>query len=643
MRSCAFLLWRDIAPLYLRVKQIRLLKITSSPAWPGSTDGDLRARIQTHDLSTAPPYTALSYRWSEWRDDNPEITLNGTYRTRIMQNLYNYLLTVPVGHYGPNPESEWLWIDSLCINQGSDERALHERSRQILTMGDIYAGAERVVAWLGLPSDEFNPLEYLQVWQKWFEKEGMDWSPRYLEQICDNEYWERAWVVQEIVQARDLEIRLGNHVMSSDTFRAFLDEHGILENSTSRLLEAGATQRTLPEWLEEYGQWKVSWPHDKVYAFLGLVHQPSPLHLTIDYGVHPDILHHELLQLDYERTDKIFRFSEYLHNYLKDLANFQHLGGVPLRRPNFSEEQESFESDVTAHLVGSVDIVTVMTEDVSRDCAAYSKAVEGCGRHGDVQEKKNELAAFSSALSRIDHSFFLRREAPPSFYIWPEDTRLRDEITQKWNMYRYRAVTRPTEAVLRSKSAGHWPSGERDPGRGPGGPGDSGGSGGSRTRPVANIIEVPVRDTVVGFEEIREYPNSPRTSRRWFSLAHPRFSNTGVCLCTGFTYGDIRKHDLVFQFPDTDIVLICCPDKREGVNEELGEWIPLCVKARAVLARNCCQRPEKTSTWRQVGEQPLRFRGLEEGDVDAYPRGIIRMRTLDLMKMSVPLRGVDEV
>jgi hypothetical protein len=48
-------------------------------------------------------------------------------------------------------ETQILWIDSICINQGPD--AIDERNQQVALMGEIYQNAQHVVVWVG-ESDE---------------------------------------------------------------------------------------------------------------------------------------------------------------------------------------------------------------------------------------------------------------------------------------------------------------------------------------------------------------------------------------------------------------------------------------------------------------------------------------------------------
>lgn len=52
--------------------------------------------------------------------------------------------------------SRILWMDAICIDQGTSLKALAERGRQVKLMANIFKRAKRVVAWLGssLPGDE---------------------------------------------------------------------------------------------------------------------------------------------------------------------------------------------------------------------------------------------------------------------------------------------------------------------------------------------------------------------------------------------------------------------------------------------------------------------------------------------------------
>ncbi|CAF9939018.1 MAG: hypothetical protein HETSPECPRED_001456 [Heterodermia speciosa] len=130
----------------LEERSIRLLTITdSTPHFVCS--------LQTHLLREAPSFTALSYTWGDSfapsAPDSPRnsnalnedlfVTLGDT-QLPIQENLAWALSSLTSqGLKGP------LWIDAICIDQNNPA----ERSSQVMLMGDIYAGANEVIVWLG--------------------------------------------------------------------------------------------------------------------------------------------------------------------------------------------------------------------------------------------------------------------------------------------------------------------------------------------------------------------------------------------------------------------------------------------------------------------------------------------------------------
>ena len=128
----------------LNPNEIRLLK-------PSSTSSDaLSFEIIHVSLPSKRYYGALSYTWGPSGDAHA-ILLNGQ-PFPIRQNLYDALQQIQ------NSEliDQYLWVDAICINQGGDDDALHERSVQITRMTQIYEQASRILVWLGKPENEAN-------------------------------------------------------------------------------------------------------------------------------------------------------------------------------------------------------------------------------------------------------------------------------------------------------------------------------------------------------------------------------------------------------------------------------------------------------------------------------------------------------
>jgi len=109
------------------------------------------------------------------------------------QNLVTFLKYArQIKIYGP------LWIDALCINQAD----IVERNSQVQMMGEIYSWAKEVISCLG-------DCEKITAYFAGLRQESSGNSEDVLSeteeerlQACFRcEYWERAWITQELVLA----------------------------------------------------------------------------------------------------------------------------------------------------------------------------------------------------------------------------------------------------------------------------------------------------------------------------------------------------------------------------------------------------------------------------------------------------------
>jgi hypothetical protein len=103
-----------------------------------------------------------------------------------------------------------LWIDALCINQSN---AL-ERNHQVQQMGDIYLHAAEVLIWLAVPGLQISQSD-LEVLLK--ELDHGTLSRCKLEEIgviWSNEYWDRAWIAQEFLLAKQVHLLFGLSTLS---------------------------------------------------------------------------------------------------------------------------------------------------------------------------------------------------------------------------------------------------------------------------------------------------------------------------------------------------------------------------------------------------------------------------------------------
>jgi hypothetical protein len=190
--------WSSSTPYEnLKSGQIRLLRVQPSSV-PSETI--LKCILTTHDLSTAPPFTALSYTWgSPLRDiDNARLTPRSRTcqiecsdnKAKVGENLYDFLALCK--HDVSHDLHGHLWIDALSINQGD----IQERSEQVKVMGDIYQKATRVVIWLG-PEDQSTQkaTKLMNEWNKLDSEKRKSFHPSQVtvghqNKFLDSDSWQ---------------------------------------------------------------------------------------------------------------------------------------------------------------------------------------------------------------------------------------------------------------------------------------------------------------------------------------------------------------------------------------------------------------------------------------------------------------------
>jgi hypothetical protein len=108
-----------------------------------TTTGDIAGRFQTVQISSAPPFYALSYVCG--RDAcSEEITINGR-AVLLRPNLFEALKELWSHFLGGHIAQLAIWIDAICIDQGNED----EKAKQIHKMHSVFSGAVEVLVWLG--------------------------------------------------------------------------------------------------------------------------------------------------------------------------------------------------------------------------------------------------------------------------------------------------------------------------------------------------------------------------------------------------------------------------------------------------------------------------------------------------------------
>ena len=211
----------------LKHRHIRLLKARRD-------DNKLPAELRCEYL-LAPldgllvTYTAISYVWGDptavsqivCDNDGGHLSL-----TASASDILNAVIEARVPGY--------FWIDQLCINQEDKQ----EKADQVRMMGEIFASANNVIAWLGAPTADskmatsfvvtlFNAMKKLAsrnaviTTDSLCQNMGCEHpSPKWLalRNFLKRPWFERLWIVQEIIMASgEMTLLCGNFSITWNT------------------------------------------------------------------------------------------------------------------------------------------------------------------------------------------------------------------------------------------------------------------------------------------------------------------------------------------------------------------------------------------------------------------------------------------
>ncbi|KAI0804980.1 heterokaryon incompatibility protein-domain-containing protein [Xylaria sp. FL0064] len=281
-------------------------------------------------------YEAVSYTWGSVTHGIFFIEIHGEKigKLSIDYNLFRLFLSLrdPV-------VDRILWIDAICINQDEDDAT--ERNHQVQQMARIYRGAQRVLVWLGPPTDEMILamilLRRIQKLCRDTKREvediqESDWrdlqynDSKYhnnptrlgLEQIFSHPWFYRMWILQEVGNAQTALIHCGKHAVSSSVFcqapsilNLRLDSHrqavlNLMPGSQVRLKE-GSSHRDLRTLLHHFGEAQTTRQHDHIYALLGLcLEEDNRLRVSYEKSISTVISEAISLFLRYEVSGALY-------------------------------------------------------------------------------------------------------------------------------------------------------------------------------------------------------------------------------------------------------------------------------------------------------------------------------------------------
>lgn len=185
-------------------------------------EATVHATLNTYDCENAPEYDALSYTWGT-PDTSANIKLNDQWFP-VTPNLLAALEQLRLNQAKNRTSNRKLWIDAICINQSDNS----DKSRQVMQMKDIYANASNVLIWTGkadnLSAVAFDTLELFAA-----DDGTSDGSTTYrdildtvgerkaaIQLFLERPYFNRMWVIQEIVITRNAIVLCGSFSVTFD-------------------------------------------------------------------------------------------------------------------------------------------------------------------------------------------------------------------------------------------------------------------------------------------------------------------------------------------------------------------------------------------------------------------------------------------
>lgn len=295
-------------PLEYTIQSIRVVQIQPDC----SSDGHIQCRVIHTTIDDK--YTCLSYVWGP-PEPSKLILVNGKWII-VRQNLFDFLDTIRT----IRGRASRFWIDALCINQAD----IPERNKQVQQMGLTYSYASHVLVWLGnLPSIRSveNIIYPRQSWRRILDRDPKHYRRRITQKdIYENEYWNRAWVRQEILLAQRISVLLKGRILDFHRFLIVIRYHfqrlvgetdetlayssKIAQYVTLKpfLLEQNTEQNWNPpmwklgpiELLDSMGDASCAVFHDRVFSLTTLCHEGQSF--KVDYAVSKTGLIYQVLE-----------------------------------------------------------------------------------------------------------------------------------------------------------------------------------------------------------------------------------------------------------------------------------------------------------------------------------------------------------
>ena len=292
---------------------IRLLRFRAGNVEPN----ELHCELVVFEITDTPAYVAISYTWGS---SLLEATVHIEDRIKfVRRNCYDALKQIR--EHTESLGIEYVWIDSLCINQDD----IGEKNAQVQLMGSIFARAHYVCACIGPEADESAlVMETLATLKPELEahlgsilsmapEDAELWLFSRIDEhtfedvekarmlIAKREFWERLWILPELFISHKPLLLCGSHLVEWSVLDRYMllmahirKKRGSKPEKDSGLLKVWRAKRTtssritrseLLHLVTGFREWKCFDCRDRLYAFLHMVDWPSKaVMLTPDYN-----------------------------------------------------------------------------------------------------------------------------------------------------------------------------------------------------------------------------------------------------------------------------------------------------------------------------------------------------------------------
>ncbi|KAK5659884.1 hypothetical protein OQA88_13347 [Cercophora sp. LCS_1] len=288
-------------------RTIRLLELS-----PGDARDDLKGILRHVSLDSNPSFLAISYAWGhgskpftlETPDGAVGLTSSLCFGLKRLRHMAGSVL---------------VWADAICIDQSNDK----EKSRQIRLMPDIFRAAVKVPAWIGEETDNSSQaIDYLCKMATPSHPSTTADAPEdsavwdSISKLFGRPWFHRAWVVQELVLARQVTVLCGPKSvpwediyaaaqLCAEKARRSTAVSGVMKEMaerTSVVLRLGNLQRSYRDddnddgdeggqrgqrgiltLLHDFQYTQATLPRDKMFALLGLACDALDPEFSPDY------------------------------------------------------------------------------------------------------------------------------------------------------------------------------------------------------------------------------------------------------------------------------------------------------------------------------------------------------------------------